>query len=265
MSQKRRSSSSPLPAKHSKFNLTPSPLMVAFVHVRNSFTKDKQQPSFKDLKMYVHSLIYAVINREERMSFADKLEEAQNYEAFMNILFDYMCTWLDFSMLERIVEYFPNHLSEARAELVSYKQNFMEVLQLRLKVAEEVLKEAKVTTDMPRAEMNMIVTTNRLDVGAITVEDVYENKKFLSSILKIPYHLLVLFSVLYGSFLLEFWIPKELTPRVVQRVEEVWRELWRRKVEGIEVGDKTFDLLQVVMYSYDQSSWYCYLCMTMCC
>ena len=62
---------------------------------------------------------------------------------------------------------------------------------------------------MHHAEMN-IVTTKRLDVGEITVEDVNENKKFLSSILKIPYHLLVLFAVLYGSFLLEFWIPKEL-------------------------------------------------------
>ena len=56
---------------------------------------------------------------------------------------------------------------------------------------------------MHHAEMN-IVTTKRLDVGEITVEDVNENKKFLSFILKIPYYLLVLFAVLYGSFLLEF-------------------------------------------------------------
>ena len=239
--------------------------MVAFVHVRNSFTKDKQQPSFKDLKKYVHSLIYAGINREERMSFADKLEEAQSYEAFMNILFDYTCTWLDFFMLERIVKHFPNHLSEARAELVRYKQTFTEVLQSTLIVAEEVLKVAKVTTDMPRAEMNMIVTTHRLDLGDITMEDIHENKKFLSSILEIPYHVLVLFAVLYGSLLLEFWIPKELTPRVVWRVEEVWRELWGKKVDCIKVGDRIFDLLQVAMYIYHQSSWYCYLCITMCC
>ena len=80
---------------------------------------------------------------DERMSFAEKLEEAQSYEAFMNILFDYMCTWLNFVMLERIVEHFPNHLSQARAELNSYKQNLRGVLQLTFEGAEEVLKGAK--------------------------------------------------------------------------------------------------------------------------
>ena len=76
------------------------------------------------------------------MSFADMLEEVR-YEAFMSILFDYMCTWLDLFMLERIVEHFPNHLPEARAELNSYKQNLRGVLQLTFEGAEEVLNGAK--------------------------------------------------------------------------------------------------------------------------
>ena len=84
-----------------------------------------------------------------------------------------------------------------------------------------------------------------LDAGGITLEDVASYRLFLSSILEIPHHLMVLISVLYGSLLLELWIPQELTPRVVRRVEEVWRELWRRKVEDIKVGDRSFDLLQV--------------------
>ena len=55
-----------------------------------------------------------------------------------------------------------------------------------------------------------IVTRKWLDVGEITMEDEHRNKKFLSSILKISYYLLVLFAVLYGYLLLKFWIQKEL-------------------------------------------------------
>ena len=134
-----------------------------------------------------------------------------------------------------------------QSSLEQYKKKLQPVLQKKFDCMEAALKEAKVTEDMPPDGMRKVVVKYNLDAGGITLEDVASYRQFLSSILEIPHHLLVLILIsdLYGSLLLELWIPKELTPRVVRRVEEVWREVWKRKVEGIEVGDRNFDLLQV--------------------
>ena len=230
------------------------PLMNDFVQVRNSFLKDKQPPSHEELTKHFHAYIHARTDMHEQLHVERKLKMAQSYEEVMNILFDCICKWLSFSYLEMIVEAFPNHLLEAREALNRYKEKLREALQMKFDCTERVLKEANVTEDMPPEGMRKVVVRYNLDAGGITLEDVASYRQFLSSILEIPHHLMVLISALYGSLLLEVWIPEELTPRVVRRVEEVWRELWRRKVEGIEVGDRNFDLLQVEMYIYDQNS-----------
>ena len=181
--------------------------------------------------------------KETQPGIAQELERAESYAEVLKIVFLKLCRWLHFSFLEMIAEYFS--LGEMQSSLEQYKKKLHPVLQKKFECMEAVLKEAKVNEDMPPDGMRKVVVKYNLDAGGITLEDVASYRQFLSSILEIPHHLLVLISVLYGSLLLELWIPEELTPRVVWRVEEVWRELWRRKVEGIEVGDRTFDLLQV--------------------
>ena len=226
------------------------------MRVRDTFLKDlmeEQLPSLTDLEHYIYRLLHVDTDEDRQVHVVKELEDAQSYEMFVNILFDKLCKWLDFSLLERILEFFPNHINEARAQLESYKKKLIGVLQKKFDYAEAALKEAKVTEDTPPEKMSKIVVRYNLDAGGITLEDVANYRLSLSSILEIPHHLLVLVDVLYGSLLLELWIPEELTPRVVHRVEEVWRELWRRKVEGIEVGDRNFDLLQVEIYIHLQS------------
>ena len=205
------------------------------------FLEERQQPTVKELKECCSYLVET--GKETQAGVAQELERAESYAEVLKIVFLKLCRWLHFSFLEMIAEYCS--LGEMHSSLEQYKEKLQPVLQKKFECMEAALKEAKVTKDTPPDGMRRIVVSYNLDAGGITLEDVASYRQFLSSILEIPHHLLVLISVLYGSLLLELWIPKELTPRVVRRVEEVWRELWRRKVEGIEVGDKTFDLLQV--------------------
>ena len=205
------------------------------------FLEERQQPTLKELKECCSYLVET--GKETQPGVAQELERAESYAEVLKIVFLKLCWWLHFSFLEMIAEFCS--LGEMHSSLEQYKEKLQPVLQKKFECMEAALKEAKLTKDTPPDGMRRIVVSYNLDAGGITLEDVASYRQFLSSILEIPHHLLVLISVLYGSLLLELWIPKELTPRVVRRVEEVWRELWRRKVEGIEVGDKTFDLLQV--------------------
>ena len=124
-----------------------------------------------------------------------------------------LCRWLHFSFLEMIADYFS--LGVVHSSLEQYKEKLQPVLQKKFDCMEAVLKEAKVTEDMPPDGMRKVVVKYNLDAGGITLEDVASYRQFLSSILEISHHLLVLISVLYGSLFLELWIPEELTPRVV--------------------------------------------------
>ena len=205
------------------------------------FLEETRQPTVKDLRECSSYLVET--DEVLDLSIAHELERAESYAEVFRIVFLKLCRWLHFSFLEMIAGYFS--LGVMHSSLEQYKKKLQPVLQKKFDCMEAVLKEAKVTEDMPPDGMKKVVVKYNLDAGGITLEDVASYRQFLSSILEIPHHLMVLISVLYGSLLLELWIPEELTPRVVRRVEEVWRELWRRKVEGIEVGDRNFDLLQV--------------------
>ena len=206
-----------------------------------TFLEQTHQPTVKELRECCSYLVET--GKEAQPRIAQELERAESYAEVMKIVFLQLCRWLQFSFLEMIADYFS--LESMHASLQQYKMKLQPVLQKKFDCMEKALREAKVTKDMPPDGMRQIIVTYNLDAGGITLEDVASYRQFLSSILKIPHHLLVLISVLYGSLLLELWILEELTPQVVRRVEEVWRELWRRKVEGIEVGDRSFDLLQV--------------------
>ena len=175
-----------------------------------------------------------------QLCVARELEAAQSYEAVVNILFHKLCKWLSFSLLEMILDYFHNPLGEASAQLESYKKQ-LKTLQQPLIHAEKYLSQA----ESPPVTMQKVFVHCVMEAKEVTLEDIIAYRQFLSSSLKIPHHLLVLVSVLRDPLLLELWIPEELAPQVVCRVEDVWRKLWERKVEGIEVGDRSFDLLQV--------------------
>ena len=223
------------------------PLENEFERVKSTFLKvleEKQRPSLKALKEYCCDRVASVETMQPCV--AEELEDAPSYEAVVRILFTKVCKWLSFSLLEMILDYdsFRDPLCEVKVQLKKYKKRLRGELKRKFDSAEETLK-AKVTENIPPDGMKKIVVRYNLDAGGITLEDVARYRQFLSSIVKIPHHLLVLISVLYGSLLLELWIPEELTPQVVRKVEEVWRELWRRKVESIDVGDRSFDLLQV--------------------
>ena len=221
------------------------PLEVEFLRLKDTlvtFLEETQQPTVKELRECCAYLVET--DKEAQPKIAQELERAESYAEVLKIVFLKLCRWLHFSFLEMIADYFS--LRILHSSLEQYKMKLQPMLQKKFDCWEEALKEAKVTEDMPPNGMRRIVVKYRLDAGGITLEDVASYRQFLSSILEIPDHLLVFISVLYGSLLLEFWIPEEFTPRVVQRVEQVWRELWRRrKVECIEVGDRNFDLLQV--------------------
>ena len=220
------------------------PLEVEFLRLKDTLVEileKTEQPTVQELRECCSYLVET--GNEAQPKIAQELERAESYAEVMKIVFLQLCRWLHFSFLEMIVDYCS--LESMHASLQQYKMKLRPVLQKKFDRMEKALKEANVTKDMPPDGMKQIIVTYNLDADGITLEDVANYRQFLSSILKIPHHLLVLISVLYGSLLLELWIPEELTPQVVQRVEEVWRELWRRKVEGIEVGDRSFDLLQV--------------------
>ena len=220
------------------------PLEVEFLRLKDILVEifeKTHQPTVKKLRECCSYLVKT--GNEAQPKIAQELERAKSYAEVMEIVFLQLCRWLHFSFLEMIVDYCS--LKSMHASLQQYKMKLRPVLQKKFDRTEEALKEAKVTKDIPPDGMRQIIVTYNLDAGGITLEDVASYRQFLSSILEIPHHLLVLISVLYGSLLLELWIPEELTPQAVRRVEEVWRELWRRKVEGIEVGDRSFDLLQV--------------------
>ena len=218
------------------------PLENEFERVKSTFLKvleEKQRPSLKALKEYCCDRVASVETMQPCV--AKELEYAPSYEAVVRILFKKVCKWLSFSLLEMILHYFQEHLGEVRTQVEVYKKQLNKALQEPLVCTAEYLNQG----ESPPTAMQKIFVRCLLEAKGITPEDVIAYRQFLSSSLEIPVHLLVLISVLYGSLLLEFWIPEELTPQVVRRVEEVWRELWRRKVEGIEVGDRSFDLLQV--------------------
>ena len=208
--------------------------------------EEMQQPTVKELREFCSYLVET--GKELQPQIAQELEWAESYAELMRIVFYKLCRWLHFSFLEMMADYCS--LGAMQASLEQYKKKLQPVLRMKFDSIETALKEAGVTEDTPPEGMQKIVVRFNLDAGGITLEDVANYRLFLSSILEVPPHLLVLISVLYGSLLLELWIPEELSPQVVRRVEEVWRELWRRKVEGIEVGDWSFDLLQVLI-------WYC--------
>ena len=201
-----------------------------------TFFEETQQSTVKELRKYSSYLVET--DEVLDLSIAQELKQAESYAEVLRIVFLKLCRWLHFSFLDMIADYFS--LEVMQSSLEQYKKKLQPVLQKKFECM-----EAMATEDMPPDGMKKVVVKYNLNAGGITLEDVASYRQFLSSILEIPHHLLVLISVLYGSLLLELWIPKELTPRVVRRVEEVWRELWKRKVEGIEVGDRTFDLLQV--------------------
>ena len=213
-----------------------------------TFLEETRQPTVKELRECSSYLVETDEGLD--LSIAHELERAESYAEVLRIVFLKLCRWLHFSFLEMIADYFS--LGEMHSSLEQYKKKLQPVLQKKFECMEGVLKEAKVREDMPPDGMRKVVVKYNLDAGGITLEDVASYRQFLSSILEIPHHLLVLISVLYGSLLLELWIPQELTPRVVRRVEEVWRELWKREVEDIEVGDRNFDLLQVYAYYVHQ-------------
>ena len=178
-----------------------------------------------------------------QLCVARELEAAQSYEAVVNILFQKLCKWLSFSLLEMILDYFRDPLSEVRQQLEMYKKRLKQPLQEALKKCEEVYTKQ---AESPPA-MQKLLVRYRLKAVGITPQDIIDCGQFLSLYLEIPPHLLALVDFWFGSLLLVFWIPEELTPQVVRRVEEVWRELWRGKVECIEVEDRSFDLLQVLI------------------
>ena len=201
-----------------------------------------QLPSLDDLKKYCCHMV-TTSDEELQSCIARELETAQSYEAVVGILFQKLCKWLSFSLLEMILDYFHDYLGEVRVQLEVYKKQLEEALQKPLIQAEEYLNQA----GPPPVAMQKMYVRCLLEAKRITPEDIIAYRQFLSSSLSIPFQLLVLISSLYGSLLLELWIPEELSYQVVRRVEEVWRELLRRKVEGIEVGDWSFDLLQVII------------------
>ena len=178
---------------------------------------------------------------------ARELEAAQSYEAVVGILFHKLCKWLSFSLLEMILDYFRDPLSEVRQQLEMYKKRLKEPLQEALKKCEEIYTKQ---AESPPTAMQKLLVRYRLEAVGITPQDIIDYSKFLSLYLEIPPHLLALVALWFGSLLLELWIPEELSPQVVRRVEEVWRELWRGKVECIEVGDWSFDLLQVLISQF---------------
>ena len=206
-----------------------------------TFLEETQQPTVKELRECCTYLVET--DEVHHLEVAQELERAESYAEVLKIVFLKLCRWLHFSFLEMIADYFS--LKVMHSSLEQYKRKLQPVLQLKFDHMEEALKEAKITEDIPPEGMRKIVVKYNLDAGGITLEDIASYRQFLSSILEIPHHLLVLISILYGSLVLELWILEELTPRVVRRVEVTWRELWKRKVEGIEVGDRNFDLLQV--------------------
>ena len=236
-----KSTSSQPPAKRTQHPHVWHPLENEFERVKDTFLKvleEKQLPSLSKLKVYCCDRLQSA--ESEELSIAG-LKNAQSYEAVVKILFHIPCNnWLSFSLLEMILGYFPDPLSEVRQQLERYKKQLKEPLLEALEQCEKVMKQAE-----PPAEMQKISVCCNLEAVGITPEDIIKYRKFLSIYLKIPPHLLALVAFWFGCLLLELWFPKELTPQVVRRVEEVWRELWRRKVECIEVGDKHFDLLQV--------------------
>ena len=203
--------------------------------------EETQQRTVKELREFCSYLVQT--GKELQPQIAQELERAESYAELMKIVFYKLCRWLHFSFLEMIADYC--NLERMRTSLKQYRKELQPVLQKKFDHTEKALKKAGVTEDTPPEGMKRIVVRYNLDAGGITLEDVANYRLFLSFILKIPHHLSVLISVLYGSLFLVLWIPEEFAPQVVQRVEEVWRELWRRKVEGMEVGDKSFDLLQV--------------------
>ena len=220
------------------------PLEVEFLRLKDTlltFLEKTQQPTVKELRKCCSYLVKT--DNESQPRIAQELERAKSYAEILEIVFLKLCRWLHFSFLEMIAEYF--RLKVMYSSLEQYKMKLQPVLQKKFDHMEEALKEAKATKDTSPEGMRKIVVSYNLDAGGITLEDVASYRQFLSSILEIPHHLLVLISVLFGSLILELWILEELTPRVVRRVEVTWRELWRRRVEGIEVGDRNFDLLQV--------------------
>ena len=223
------------------------PLEVEFLRLKDTlvtFLEETKQPTVKELRKCCSYLVET--DNESQPRIAQELERAESYAEILEIVFLKLCRWLHFSFLEMIADYFS--LRVMHSSLEQYKRKLQPVLQLKFDHMEEALKEAKITEDIPPEGMRKIVVKYNLDAGGITLEDIASYRQFLSSILEIPHHLQVFISILYGSLVLELWIPEELTPRVVRRVEVTWRELWRRSVEGIEVGERNFDLLQVEIW-----------------
>ena len=244
------------------------PLENEFFGLKDSFVKAleyAQQPMVQQLRSYCLYMVETDESQVPQLEIAQELERAESYAELMRIVFLKLCRWLHFSFLEMIADYCS--LKGIHTSLEQYRKKLQPVLRMKFDHTEKALKEAGITEDTSPERMKRIVVRYNLDAEGITLEDIANNRLFLSSVLGIPPHLLVLISVLFGSLLLELWIPEELTPQVVQRVEVVWRELWRRKVEGIEVGDWSFDLLQVLIW-YCQHEvkaplYYCYTCVYM--
>ena len=235
-----------------------------FFGLKDTFVKllkEAQQPTVQQLRGYCYYMVETDESHTPQLKVAEELEWSESYAELMKIVFHKLCRWLHFSFLEMIADYC--NLEGMCTSLEQYRKKLQPVLQKKFDHTEKALKEAGITEDTPPERMKKIVVRFNLDAGGITLEDVATYRLFLSSILEIPPHLLVLISVLYGSLLLELWIPEELTLQVVWRVNEVWRELWRRKVECIEVGDRSFDLLQV-QFSHGSQLKLPHSCMYMC-
>ena len=154
-----------------------------------------------------------------------------------------MTKWLSFSFLERIVSKFPT--TSAKSSLEEYKAKLHPVLKEKLRLLKRIQK--KHPESSTREGFLKLLVRYNWDADGITLDDVLESRRFLSSSLGIPDHLLQVLRVLIGSVIVEYLTLREFEREIslLLRVDKMAAGFLRNGIVSLTIGGTVYNILKV--------------------
>ena len=171
--------------------------------ILKSYQKEGE-PSLDELIAFCRYLLRCVRKSSDAVQ-AQVIQKGVNTYRDLEEVVMVMTKWLSFSFLERIVARFPT--TSAKSSLEEYKAKLHPVLKKKLTNLKRIQEEHPEESSTKKGFLKLLLRYN-WDADGITLEDVLQSRRFLSSSLGIPDHLLQVPRVLLGSVMYNI---KELT------------------------------------------------------
>ena len=182
--------------------------------ILRSYQKEGE-PSLNELIAYCRYLLRCIKKSTAVIEAEEALKEVNTYEKLGDVVM-VMTKWLSFSFLERIVARFPT--TSVKSSLEEYKAKLHPVLEEKLTNLKRIQKKHPEESGTREGFLKLLVRYN-WDADGITLEDVLESRRFLSSSLGIPDHLLQVLTVRPGSGIVEYLTLREFEREMSEKIQ----------------------------------------------